>query len=236
MSNVSSVIEKVRKLLALSKSTNANEAANAMAAANRLIDEYRLSESDIGVNGEEDPLMEDSSYIYETGRNIPWKVSLLYILTNHYGLACVNLIDKSSGRKKSQYKLVGRKSDIQIVQYMFAWLQMECQRLANIEVKGCGHVAVFSYCEGFVVGIAEQLRLTREEMKQKATEAAIIKIDSRLQESKDYLNTLYKTKKIEAKSYRQVDKDAFSAGQTKGKALHLGNSMGGKPVKMLNGK
>lgn len=37
------IIDKVRKLLALSKSDNANEAAVAAAKANDLIDQYRLS-------------------------------------------------------------------------------------------------------------------------------------------------------------------------------------------------
>lgn len=232
---LASVIEKVKKLLELSKSANAGEAANAAAIANKLIDTYRLSTTDISTeSGELDPIIEDDSYIYETGRVTPWKNTLIYVLSNHYGVANFNDNYFPEGRKVSRFKLVGRTSDIHIVRYMFAWLMTECQRLANLQVKGQGRVAVSSYCSGFVSGISTQLRASRQEVQKAATSEAIIKLDARLQESKSFMYNKYTDmKKVAQKSHSQIDSQAFSAGHQQGRALHLGSALGSSKVKLL---
>ena len=135
------VISKVQKLLALSKSDNAGEAAAAMNAANKLIDQYRLSSADLETSEESiDPMMEDSEAIYETGRIIPWRSSLVGVLARHYGCALFNQVAYPKGRKVSHFKLVGRKSDIAIVRYFVSYLTAECQRLCEREAYGKGKV------------------------------------------------------------------------------------------------
>lgn len=232
---ISSVIEKVQKLLALAQSSSAHEAAAALGAANKLIDQYRLSEHDIAVeHNESDPIIEDDSYIYETGRVTPWKNTLIYVLSNHYGVANFNDNYFPEGRKVSRFKLVGRTSDIHIVRYMFAWLMTECQRLADAQVKGRGRVVVASYCEGFVAGLAAQLQISRKEAQQNASSEAIIKLDSRLQESRNFMYQKYSNmKKVTTKSHSQRDLSAFVAGQQQGKNIHLGSALGGSKTKLL---
>lgn len=240
MSNLSDVIEKVKKLLALSKSSNANEAATAASVANRLIDEFRLSEADVaGNHSESDPMVRDDQYVYETGRVIPWKSRLVVTLASHYGCAVFNdtHYNNTKRRKVSRYKLLGRKSDIQIVQYMFAWLSSECSRISDLEAKGMGKVFVFSYCNGFVAGIGEQLHLSRKAAEKEATSNAIVKINARLDEANDFMKQTYPNLRME-KSYghSRLNTDAYSAGQSKGRSLHLGSALGGGKVKLLGGK
>lgn len=231
---LSAVIEKVQKLLALSKSSNANEAANAAAAANKLIDQFRLSELDLSTEEQElDPMVEDDSYIYETGRIIPWKAALVRNLAAHYGVAHYNDNHYPDGRKISRFKLIGRQSDIQIVRYMFTWLGMECQRLADANAKGQGRVFVASYCEGFVQGVANQLRVSRQEAKQQATSSAIIKLDGRLQEAQSFMYGRHNLKKSKSYSQSQRDYGAFAAGQQQGQSIHLGAAMSGGKTKLL---
>lgn len=232
---ISSVIAKVQKLLALSNSSNAHEAANAAAAANKLIDEYRLSEIDLEVQSESDPLIEDDSPIYETGRVTLWKNVLIHVLTTHYGVAHYNDAYFPEGRQVSRFKLIGRASDIQIVRYMFTWLIAECQRLANLQVKGQGRVAVASYCTGFVSGISTQLQASRQEVQKTATSEAIIKLDSRLQESRNFMYNKYTDmKKSKYQSHSQFDSQAFAAGQKQGRNIHLGSALGGSKTKLLS--
>lgn len=233
---IENIIEKVRKLLALGKSSNANEAENAVRAANLLIDQYRLSEADISDQTSE-PVIEDDSYIYETGRIIPYKQHLVMTLASHYGCAVFNNCYFPEGRKVSRYKLLGRKSDIKIIQYMFAYLTSEIARLSEQEVKGQGKVVVFSYCNGFVSGIAEQLRLSRKEAENTSTSNAIVKINARVKEADDFMRSTHNNlKTVKAHSHSQHDHDAYSAGKIKGKSVHLGASVGGKTVKLLGGK
>lgn len=225
-SKFNSIIEKVQKLLALSKSSNANEAASAAALANKLIDLYRLSEADItSTDDSSDPLIEDDGFIYETGRIIPWKSNLVVHLAKHYGCAVYNSIVYPNGRKSSRFKLVGRTTDISIAKYMFSWLSMECQRLSEIEARGKGKVFAASYCQGFVSGVAEQLRISRNEAKMSASNEAIVKIDARYSEAENFMNRLHNLKSDKSKSAAQIDPSAFHAGKDRGKSIHLGAAM-----------
>jgi hypothetical protein len=229
------IIEKVRKLLALSKSSNVNEATNAAAIANRLIDEYRLSVADYDdMVGESDPMMEDPEAVYSTGRIVPWKVRLIGVLAQHYGCATYNSVTFPKGRKESHIKLVGRKSDIDIVRYMSGWLMVECQRLSDLEAKGKGKVFCNSYCEGFVAGVSAQLAASRTEAQKAATSSAIVKINSRYNESVAYLHSQYKLKSGGG-SKIQLDRNAYNAGVKQGQNVHLGASLQGSKAKLLNG-
>lgn len=235
--STSAIIEKVQKLLSLSKSSNANEAAAAAAAANKLIDQHRLSVADLEVEGQtEDPLEQDEGYVYTSGKVTPWKVNLLGYLVQHYGLYHYNDTDYSGGRKVSRFRLVGRKSDITVARYMFAWLTVECQRLADLEAKGSGRVYVSSYCEGFVNGVNSQLRLSREEVKKEATSTAIVKIDSRGVEARDFTFKMVKgLRNVKATSHRRTDFSAYQAGKARGEKVHLGASLTtGKAPKILS--
>lgn len=228
------IIAKVKKLLALSTSSNVHEAATAVSLANKLIDEYRLSTSDISDNEEVDCLIEDPEPIYETGRQIHWKVSLIMTLTAHYGCATYNLPDYSSGRMVSRIKLVGRQSDIQIVRYMYSWLHLECQRLSELNGKGKGKVFIQSYCLGFVSGIAEQLKKSREAIKNETNSTALVNLDSRGIEARKFLESLHNLKSTKSNSYYQKDVSAFLSGQIQGKNTHLGQALSGSKVKLLN--
>lgn len=234
---IDSIIAKVQKLLALANSSNANEAASAAAAANRLIDQYRLSEADIATDSVEiDPMMEDDHFIYETGRIIPWKQSLVTVIAGHYGCAVFNSVTYPTGRKVSRFKLVGRKSDIAIVNYMFSYLSTECMRLCEKEAYGQGKVFAASYCAGFVAGIRQQLSESRKEAEKVATSTAIVAINNRQKEAADFMNSLYRLKSVKGGSSARTDYGAFSAGMRQGRNTHLGsglNSAGNGGVRLL---
>lgn len=231
--NYDSVIAKAKKLLALASSSNANEAAAAAAAANKLIDQYRLSEADL-ITEENDPLIEDDGFIYETGRIVPWKSGLVVVLAKHYGCAVYNSAHYPNGRQVSRYKLVGRNSDINITKYMFNWLMLECQRLSELEARGKGKVFASSYCQGFLAGIRQQLNKSREEAKQNASTNSIIKIDARGKEATEMMNKLHNLRSKRTQSSMNINYDAYSAGKDRGNSIHLGQHMSaGTNTKLL---
>lgn len=221
--SIENIISKVQKLLALSKSSNANEAAAATNAANKLIDQYRLSTADLSEDsGEIDPMMEDPGVVYETGRVVPWKQSLVVTLANHYGCATFISCNYATGRKVSRFKLVGRKSDIAIVNYMFSYLSAECARLCEKEAHGQGKVFANSYCTGFVAGIRQQLSESRKEAEKEATGTAIVAINNRQKEASNFMNKLHNLKNSKGGSSAQTDYRAFNAGLQQGRNMHLG--------------
>ena len=225
--NISSVIGKVQKLLALSKSDNANEAAAASAAANKLIDQYRLSVADLEEQGQTaEPVNEDQDIVYQTGKVTRWKKALIHHLCDHYGVTFWNDAIYPQGRLFTRYRLVGRASDMSVVKYMFAWLTTECTRLSTLHGTGKGRVWIASYCDGFVNGIYQQLKASRQEIAAQHTSSALVKIDSRSEEANRYLEDLHPNLRF-AKNYSRhhVDRHAYADGQERGKAVHLGQAL-----------
>lgn len=229
------IIEKVRKLLALSASNNVNEAAAAAALANKLIDANRLSEADLEdvVTENIEPIEEDSEHIYVTSKVTGWKSTLITNLAKHYGCAIYNDAVIISNRKQSRYRMVGRRSDLGITRYMFNWLLVEIQRLADITVKGCGRVTIASYCMGFVHGIIDQLKISRSEASKDASSSALIKINAREDEAKKMMLQWHNLAAAKKYSSSQVDQAAFGMGKDKGKSFHLGASVAGGTTRLL---
>jgi hypothetical protein len=234
---ISPIIEKVQKLLRLSKSAaNANEAAAAAGAANKLIDAYRLSTADLEYESQVvEPIEEDEGFIYESGKVTLWRHNLVNILAAHYGCACWNNATRASGRQVSRYRLVGRKSDIAICKYMFAYITTECSRLSLLEVKGMGRVYISSYCEGFVAGVAVQLKSSRDEAQMNATETSIVKVNARAAESEAFMDILHNTLKAGKSFGGHLNNQAFSQGQRRGENIHLGRAIGATTSKLLIG-
>lgn len=233
----SDIIEKVQKLLALAASTNANEAAVAVAAADKLIAKYRLSQVDLELIGDTaESIEEDVGYIYETGRLIPWKINLLRLLASHYGLAHFNDNYYPAGRKVSRFRLIGRKSDMSYAKYMFTWLVSECQRYSDIEAKGKGYGRVYveSFCQGFVNGIAKQLQVNKHETEQNSSSTAIVKLNARGTEAKSWMDKHHHLVYGTSKSSSKVDKFGLERGLSRGENFHLGPVLGNGAIPLLN--
>lgn len=218
MSDLDKVIDKVKKLLALSKSPNQNEANAALAAANKLIDAHRISENDLTEDG---GIIIDPTYIYETGRVNPWKNKLVNVLAKHYG--CVSYNDNTfngNGRLVSRFRLVGRRTDVSIARYLFNYLVEVCELLAGA-VKGCGRIVVASYCLGFVRGVEEQLELSRKELISENTCGAMVLLERRSEESDNFLRKTIPVVDKKIYSKNKIDNNAFQAGMTEGKKTNL---------------
>jgi len=101
---------------------------------------------------------------------------------------------------------------------------------------GNGRVFVASWCEGFVSGINEQLKLSRASAQEQATSQAIVHLDNRMNESKAVMYAKHTNlRKSKTNSYRQRDQFGFDAGKHTGSNIHLGSALGssGKGAKLL---
>ena len=234
---MSDIVDRVRKLLQLSKSSNQSEALAAAGIANKLIAEHNISVAELEIQaGSSEPIIEADGFIYETGRIIPWKRTLAVILAKNYGCAIFNSIDPDSKRKFSRFQLVGRASDIGICTYMFAWLDATIQKLSDIECKGKGKVYAQSYCQGFVTGIQLQLVSSRKEAETSGSTAAITLVNSRLDEADKWMRSQHKLDKNKSTSQSRVNLQAYQQGQEAGKNIHLGQSLSSGTKALTSGK
>jgi hypothetical protein len=143
------LIAKIQKLRALAQSTNVNEAANAAAAAEKLIAEHQLTEAELESSSNppaNEPTEEDADPIYfEAGdRRASWRWWLAGGLARLYGVALVGAHMRQPTGEKSAYfpydpvvawgsgvRAIGRKSDVEIMRYQYAYLSVEIERLTQ---------------------------------------------------------------------------------------------------------
>lgn len=237
MSSQSDIAEKVRRLLALSKSSNINEAKAAASIANKYIVQYRLQEAELTERNSHnqsskeyypEPIFDDPEPMYSSAHVTPWKLQLASVLADHYGCALWN--DKSyrsseGGRNVSRFRLIGRFNDVKFTKYMFAWLVDEIQRYSDIECKGHGHTTFSSYCLGAVHGIQNLLRATRERAVGVAEQAgqskAIARLNNRGKEAQAYMHRKYNLIQPAAPKPK-FDSNAFRRG------VDVGSYMGSR--------
>lgn len=120
------IIDRIRKLLALSESNNEHEAAAAAAQAADLMVKHEIEAAALTTpdNEPEDPTQEtlDSS-----GRRVSWKGSLAHAISLSAG--CRSYSASSRGGCKTQ--IVGPPSKLATVRYLYQYLTAEIDRLAN---------------------------------------------------------------------------------------------------------
>lgn len=117
-------IERIQKLLALSKSSNPNEAALAAAKAQALLFRHNLSMATVqaGLEDGASPYVADRFHI---GGGTTWRRMLLAAIARN------NFCRAVGYKGTSEVGIVGERHNIQVVQYLYGFLVAEIRRLAD---------------------------------------------------------------------------------------------------------
>jgi len=220
--SIEAVLQKVRRLRALATSSNVHEAAAAAAAADRLIQEHRLSEAELeSAGGPCEAIGEDATPL-ETfaGRVTQWKSLLGNVLAKHYG--CASYLDQHGCT--TTVRIIGRPSDIVAVRDMYAWLTLEIERLAAANARG--RAGKNAYRLGAVMGISRGLRQSRAttpETKAPAGSTAMV-LEARTAEADRWMTAAHKLGASTSK-LSVSDLASFSRGRADGANIHLGASL-----------
>lgn len=228
MNNLQGVIEKVARLRALSTSSNVHEATAAAALAEKLIAQYRLSEADLEIEGEESEMVEEE--VFEYGHNLSsWKCSLIVGLSKHYG--CVGIISSNPRMGKPKRHIsFGRKSDIELVKYMFSWLSLEIARLSQGACKGRGKSFSNSFCHGAVCGVLDAMHRESEVQRTRATSTALAVVDARLGQSQKFMTASRGEVKKSANVGSVRDANAYHAGKRAGASINRASQLTPTPA------
>ena len=183
------VLDKIRKLIALSGSSNIHEAAVAAAAAQRLMLTYRVSETDITVESSEDDVVMDQEIYRDLHLKSPprWHGVLLG------GVAAVNfcklIYDMErrgyswEARRHRIYRIIGSERDRATVKYLYEMFRLEVERLCDSVSRSLGYDRAerASFKLGAASAMAEKLRREyqsfRVEMQTARNTQAIAVID-----------------------------------------------------------
>lgn len=210
------LLEKIRRLRALSTSSNVHEAAAAAAAAERLIQEHNIDEAELEVI-EVVPVAETSVVFGK--RLVTWQGMLVMAIEKNHG--CAGYYKHDSGN--AIWVTVGRPQDIETVKYLFAWLSTEIVRL-SASVRGRRERN--SFCMGAVAGLKEAMLAAKEEV---CSQAALVAIDARIAAAESQLpSNLKNTKRKPA-----IDRVAYSDGVHAGRNIHQRQGLGHGGTKLL---
>lgn len=181
--NIEKIIERVRKLLALSEGAGSeHEAAVAAARATSLIAQYQLDEAALRVDAPELPPepIEKSARLEpdqpETGRKrVAWREAIALAVARDLGVKMYWWNYRVNGRKYRDVRGYGRESAIQAWRYTCQYLWRTVDELAEAEdVPYLQSARSFrnAYRVGCATRIAERLYMLRKEREKAPTPTA----------------------------------------------------------------
>lgn len=220
--------EKIKKLLALSKSANQHEAAAAAARAAELMLKHQIAEADITVEAEEDPIV--NGFLFETKRRVGWKGVLTLGLARSLGCEAIVSRDGYS----VQYRIVGTANAVSAIQYMAPSIINQINELADKSWKNASSSQSARAWKGsFRMAAARtvyfRLQDAREtvlaDAKEAGQENALIVLDRQAIALKSYLTDL-NVGAARRSTAGEGSMGGYLAGREAGKSVSLGNSAG----------
>lgn len=171
--NLDQAIQKAMKLLRLSKSPNAHEAALAAQKAQEVIDTYKLDVSSLDYDqtsaqednepvkdfGYEDPL-EESNWSTFSVESIRLASTIAF-----YNQTCTAWKKTGDGNGGVQIRIVGRASDVQTVRYLYGFYKAQILQMVKEHCKGNSYAYRREFFTGVVDAIAMKIKEGRDQIK-----------------------------------------------------------------------
>lgn len=242
------VIAKISKLLNLAENTSANpnEAAVAVARTQELMDKYKIEQEIIDIDrstsvSEPEEELENRQIWRGKYSFSSWRWLLANGLANLNSCGCFTI-----GR--SVYYTVGMPSDIAVVQYLFAYVTQEIERLtkqALTRKEIHGKTGSNNFRIGAIYAVLDKVKEQKTETKQeflrrdKKNSQAIIRVERKeiikQQKVKTYMDE-HVTHRF-GRIKRTADREAFASGYQEGKKIGINAGLkAGKISKQLGEK
>lgn len=225
------VIEKIQKLLALSKSTNEHEAALAMERAGALLAKYELEMMDVLAKekGEATSIsMIEEALLEEYGQgNYRWEGRLVSVLVKTFECSAVR------GARDKKFHVFGTKTDLELLIHFFRFLRMRIYS----DTRGLLKVEAFSYAVGLMNTISDRLDAIYAKKKEalKVDNSAVR--DLVIFKKKFAEDAMQKAFPRRTKSNSRIttDHDYFMKGSAAGKRVPLSRPIeGGKSPSQIH--
>lgn len=170
MNNVDTkVLDRIKKLLELGTSDNVNEATNALAQAQKLMNRHKISQAmltdfDIDVGGITDEVF------HSVGQRVTsWKSILANVL------ARFNQCSAYCDRRGGEIRIVGHQANVETARYFFNYIALEIARACKtaqarqvLMTRGEGKTWANNFKIGAVEGVEEALELVHKQARAEA--------------------------------------------------------------------
>lgn len=215
--NREKVLERITKLLKLSKGTSSvEESATAAAQAQQLMLKYKIEQAALDEHTADPEPVESPQPLFASKRMPSWKRSLSQVI------ATTNQV--YTYRHGPAVMMVGAEDDINTVRYMFSYLVKEVERLARTHCKGCDR----TYGNNFRWGVVQALKVKFAEQRAEAarnadetTTRALVRIDKQLARAEDFAQKLHPDLRTTRYGRAAGDDGARNAGFRAGRSINL---------------
>ena len=218
-SEISSVMEKIKKLLSLATSPNEFEAARANDKVQELLLAYNMSMGDI----KESDAAVTEEVLFETSRSVKWKESLVAAVASFYD--CMSMSSRSSNGLATS--IMGSPGNVTVTIAMIEYFTAAIDRVAK-EDKSKGVSITLTYRYGIVMRISQKLRERKAAIKSAGftSEAGTVSAlavqsqsDAAAKDIQRFIRKQYpqaRTATIKSNGNRGSLRDGFNAGDRVG--------------------
>ena len=165
--------EKIKKLLSLSKSPNEHEAQSALAKAQQLMAEHKISMAEVE-DKEQRKANEHSAGITYSTRRDPWVLRLSKVISKNY--CCESFSRREKGKQTYKLYFCGLNEDVEICMIAFKYatdcIQSEIKkRKQKGKLFNYTNELITSMCNGYAYGFIKGLDEAFEEQKRAAAQS-----------------------------------------------------------------
>lgn len=225
------VLEKLKKLILTRDHPNTpeGEVMTAAQAITNLLYKYNLEESDVIL--EENPIT-CREIDYRTklcgGK---WYASLVAVITNNNLCKCLIISIPKSGRlSRDKFQLVGRKTNLELVEYMIDSYASRFYLIGKQKYKLYkGELTENKFLRSFLEGCAAGLNRKYLELRNDANNSALIV--STNDEISEYLSGRNIRKSRDSKE--QINMEAYSTGYETGRNIEINQGINNSKCKLL---
>lgn len=209
------IVDKIRKLLALSKSSNMHEAEMALKKATELMQEYQLSHQDLIP----DPEVNHTDLLELTKQHYIWARTL--------ASACAKLFDCQVLRQTEDrtFRFIGEPGNLEATQAMFWHLFKAWKTMCNADYKRDmppdRKIYRKSHGLGFAGEIYDKVIALTESRKshiKNVTGKDLVVVHN--QKVTSYMETTFKTRPSKTRSLT-ISSSGYSQGKERGKQINL---------------
>jgi len=225
------LISKIKKLMELGKSPNANEAAAAMDKVRQLMEENEVSLQDILLSD----IGEQAKKTFSKGTSLSrWENALINCICTQFGVEVVLDSEFNTNTWKHEMRIlfIGEKSRVEVGSYVFEVTIRNIKAARNTFLttlkrfkKTNKTILADQFCEGFVAAIHRKVAVLSIPFQEKA----LIETYKDKRFGKLEMGKLREAKR----TWTDRDYDSFSAGVRTGKDSQLTAGMNGSTVKAL---
>lgn len=212
--NIDIVKRRIKKLLALSKSPNENEAASALKKANEMMEEYNFT------------AVQFSDYtktkIKDTKRFVRWRVVLANAVENLY--ATYHYKDH-----EGNIVFIGEDLDVFMSTETYKYLVKTIDRMAKQNIR---KNAKYKYRQSYKAGIASRLYDRMYELGQQCSWRNPKELKGQKKQIADFIEKQVAVE-ISKKKFEKANPTAFSKGISDANEINLSRQMTGNEVRRI---